>query len=143
MANITRYNPLDDILNELGRGFFIRPLSRLADPSAGFSGIKLDVEEDDRAYIVRADIPGVNKEDIHVAVEGNHISLRAEVKKEREEKEGEHVVYSERSYGMVSRAFDLPGEVDADATKAEYRDGVLKLTLPKRRGAETRRITVS
>jgi HSP20 family protein len=143
MANITRYNPVDDLFNDLTQGFFVRPLSRLADPVAGMRDVKLDVDEDDKSYTVRAEIPGVKKEDIHVDVEGSHVSLRAEVKSEREEKEGKRLVYSERSYGMVSRGFDLPHEVDAGGTKAEYRDGVLKLTLPKKAGAQTRRITVA
>lgn len=76
------------------------------------------MDEDDKSYTVRAEIPGVKKEDIQVDVEGSHVSLRTEVKKEREEKEGKNVVYSERSYGMVSRGFELPREVDDGGTKA-------------------------
>jgi HSP20 family protein len=142
MANITRYNPLEDVFNDLTRGFFVRPLSRLAESTAGL-GIKVDVDEDENSFTVRAEIPGVKKEDIHVDVEGSHISLRAEVKKEREETEGKQVIYSERSYGMVSRDFDLPKEVDAGSTKAEYRDGLLKIRLPKKAGTATRRISIA
>ena len=71
------------------------------------------------------------------------MSLQAEVKMEREEKKGEKVVYSERSYGMVSRSFTLPMDVDDKAVKAEYKDGVLKLVLPKKSNGAGRRITVS
>jgi HSP20 family protein len=69
--------------------------------------------------------------------------VRAEVKREKEEKKDEKVIYSERSYGMVSRSFSLPGEVDAGAAKAEYKDGVLNLVLPKKANAQARRLTIS
>lgn len=140
MANIARYNPFDELFNELSRGFFVKPL---AVPEDGELKMKLDVKEDEKAYTVRADIPGVKKEDIHVDVDANAVTLRAEVKKEKEEKKDEKVIYSERSYGMVSRSFSLPAEVDADGAKAEYKDGVLSLTLPKKAGAQARRISVS
>jgi hypothetical protein len=83
------------------------------------------------------------KEDIHVDVEGNHISLRAEVKQSKEEKKDEKVIYSECSYGALSRGFDLPTEVDEQGAKAEYKDGVLNLTLPKKAGSAARCINVS
>ena len=118
----------------------MKPLSF---PTAGELQIKLDVKEGDKAYTVRAEIPGVKKEDIHVDVEGNHVSLRAEVKHAKEEKKDERVIYSECSYGEVSRGFDLPSDVDAQGAKAEYKDGVLNLTLPKKPGAETRRISIA
>jgi HSP20 family protein len=143
MANITRYNPLspmDEMFDELTRGFFVRPLA-LPRQQQDLQ-IKLDIKEDEKAYKIKADIPGVKKEDIHVDVEGNHISLSAETKAEREEKEGGKTLYTERTYGMVSRAFDLPTDVDAEACKAEYKDGVLNLTLPKKNGGATRRISV-
>lgn len=146
MANITRFNPLsalspiEDVFDELTRGFFVRPVGV---PRAMELQIKLDVKEDEKAYKVRADLPGVKKEDIHVDIDGNHVSLSAETKSEREEKEGEKTIYTERSYGMVSRQFDLPGEVDPQGCKAEYRDGVLNLTLPKKNGASGRRINVT
>lgn len=140
MANITRYSPFEDLFDEFARGYFVKPLGF---PKGSELQIKVDVNEDEKAYKVRADIPGVKKEDIHVDVEGNHVSLRAEAKQEREEKKGEKVIYSERSYGMVSRDFDLPGDVDAQGAKAEYKDGVLNLTLPKKPGAATRRISIS
>jgi HSP20 family protein len=140
MANITRYNPFDDLLNEFTKGFWVKPLAM---PAGAELSIKVDVKEDDKSYTVRADIPGVKKEDIQVDVEGNMISLRAEAKQEKEEKKGEKVIYSERSYGMVSRSFSLPAEVDAKGAKAEYKDGVLSLTLPKKGDGGGKRISVS
>ena len=140
MANITRYSPFDDLFNEFTKGFWVKPLAM---PAGSDLSIKVDVKEDDKAYTVRADIPGVKKEDIQVDVEGNMISLRAEAKQEKEEKKGEKVIYSERSYGMVSRSFSLPAEVDSQGAKAEYKDGVLSLTLPKKGNGGGKRVAVS
>lgn len=142
MAGITRYNPMDELFNELSRGFFVRPFGGRSE-SGGEAGMKLDVKEDEKAYTVRADIPGVKKEDIHVDVDGNEITVRAEMKQEKEEKKGEKVLYTERSYGMVSRSFTLPTDVETDGAKAEYKDGVLCLTLPKKADGTGRRISVS
>ncbi|MGH8732317.1 MAG: Hsp20/alpha crystallin family protein, partial [Burkholderiales bacterium] len=94
-------------------------------------------------YTVRAEIPGVKKDDIKVDVDGNLVSVRAELKQEKEEKKGEKVVYSERSYGMASRGFTLPGEVDARGAKAEYKDGLLSLTLPKKANGSGQRVAVT
>jgi HSP20 family protein len=140
MANNPRSNPFGELLHELSEGFFVKPFARAAgvDPA-----MKLDVKEDDNAYTIRAEIPGARKEDIHVDVEGNGVTLRAEIRQEKEQKENEKVIYSERSYGMLSRSFSLPGEVDAQRAKAEYRDGVLNLTLPKKLGGQTRRVSIS
>jgi HSP20 family protein len=140
MANSPRSNPFGELLNELSDGFFIRPFARAAGVEPG---IKLDLREDDSAYTVLAEIPGATKEDIHVDVEASGVTLRAELRQDKVEKENEKVVYSERSYGMVSRSFSLPGEVDAQRAKAEYKDGVLRLTLPKKLGGQGRRVSIS
>lgn len=140
MANITRYNPFDELFNEFSKGFWVKPL---AFPAGTEVSIKVDVKEDDKSYTVRADVPGVKKEDIQVDVEGNVVSLRAEAKQEKEEKKGEKVIYSERSYGMASRSFSLPTDVDEKGAKAEYKDGVLTLTLPKKADGGGKRITVA
>jgi HSP20 family protein len=130
MANITRYNPFED--------FFFK-----AFPAETDLKMKIDVKEDDKSFTVKADVPGVKKEDIQIDIDCDRVSLRAEVKQEKEEKKGEKVVYSERSYGAVSRSFTLPVEVDAKGAKAEYKDGVLNLTLPKKGNGSAKRIAVS
>jgi len=144
MANITRYSPFDELFNEIGKGFWVKPL---AFPSGTELSIKVDVKEDEKSYTVRADIPGVKKEDIQVDVDGNVVSLRAETRREteseKEAKKGEKVIYSERSYGMASRSFTLPAEVDSKGAKAEYKDGVLNLTLPKKSNGGGKRIAIS
>jgi HSP20 family protein len=91
----------------------------------------MDVKEDDNAYLVHAEIPGVKKEDIKVDVDGNMVSISAEVKQEKEEKKGERVIRSERYHGSVARSFRLAHDVDDSKAQAKYTDGVLELTLPK------------
>ena len=140
MANITRYNPFEELFGDIGKGFWVKPL---AFPAETEVSMKIDVKEDDKAFTVHADIPGVKKDDIQVDINGDQVSLRAEVKQEKEEKKGEKVVYSERSYGMASRSFTLPCDVDPQAAKAEYKDGVLNLTLPKKANGAGRRIAIS
>jgi HSP20 family protein len=136
MANITRYDPFEDFF----KGFWMKPVSL---PAQTELEMKIDVKEDDKSFTVKADIPGVKKEDIQVDIDDDRISLRAEVKQEKEERKDEKLVYSERTYGMVSRSFTLPGDVDAKGAKAEYRDGVLNLTLPKKSNGSAKRISVS
>lgn len=139
MANITRFGTFDNLFDDLAKGFWLKPV---AIPGGEELKIKVDVKESDKAYTVHAEIPGVRKEDIQVDVDGNQVSIRAEAKKEKEEKKDEKVIHSERFYGMVSRSFGLPVEVDEKAVVAKYKDGVLDLTLPKKAGNGTRRIAV-
>ena len=93
--------------------------------------IKMDVTEADKAYMVKAEIPGVRKEDIHVEIDGAQVMIAAEVKKDVEEKKEGRLLRSERSYGFASRTFSLGFEVDRAKAVAKYEDGVLTLTLPK------------
>jgi HSP20 family protein len=139
MANLTRYNPFDNLFDDFTKGFWLKPI---AIPGGEELKMKLDVNEDDKAYSVHAEIPGVKKEDIQIDVDGNVVSIRAEVKKEKEEKKGEKVLHSERYYGMVSRSFSLPADVDEKGTVAKYKDGVLDLTLPKKSGNGSKRISI-
>jgi HSP20 family protein len=143
MANIQRYGyggMLDDVFGDLMKGFWVKPV---AVPGNGELTMKVDVAEDDKAYTIRADVPGVKKDDIQVDVEGGQVSIRAEVKRESEKKDGEKVLHSERYYGMVSRSMSLPLEVDTQGAKAEYKDGVLNLTLPKKAAKSARRVSVA
>lgn len=143
MANVTRWDPFEDI-DDLFRGFFLRPM-RLESPSVGEGQpmrVKMDVKENEKAYVVLAEIPGVKKEDIQVSIEGNQVSISAEAKREREEKQGEKVLRSERYYGRVYRAFTLGQDVDPEAAAARYENGVLELTLPKRAASTQKRLTV-
>ena len=139
MSNLMRYRSLDDLFNEMTRGFLVRPLAG----GERELEMKLDIKEDEKAYKVRADIPGVKKDDIHVTVDGNEVTIRAEVKEEKEEKQGEKMLCKERYEGMISRSFDLPYEVDLASAAAKYSDGILDLTLPKKTDAgAAKRLTV-
>ena len=140
MANITRWDPFEDF-DDLFKGFFLRPM-RVEAPGEQSIRIKMDVKEDDKTYIVHAEMPGVRKEDIQVSIDGNQVSIAAEVKREKEEKQGEKVLRSERYYGRVYRAFSLAQDVDQEAARAKFENGVLELSLPKKAATATRRLAV-
>lgn len=140
MVNLMRYNPADDAFDDLFRGFLMRPVRM---EGAQEVQIKMDVKEDDKTYTVHAEIPGVKKDDIHVTIEGNQIAISAEIKNEKEVKEGEKVLRSERYYGKVSRAFTVAQDIDEGASMAKYSEGVLELTLPKKKAALSKRLTIS
>ncbi len=137
MANITRFDPLDDLF----RGFFVRPVDFNGTQQQAPS-IKMDVKEQGDNYLVHAELPGVKKEDIHVVVDGNQVSISGEIKQEKEVKEGERVLRSERYFGKVSRSFQLGQEIDDGKAVAKFNEGVLELTLPKRAASPNKRLTV-
>ncbi len=143
MANVTRFDPFQisalDPFDDVFRGFF-RPVRVEGLPQVQ---IKVDVKEDDKSYTVHAEIPGVKKEDIHVTIDGNQVSISAEVKQEKEVKEGEKVLRSERYYGKVARSFSVASDIDESASQAKYTDGVLELVLPKKIAAASKRLTIS
>jgi HSP20 family protein len=141
MANIQRWDPFEDF-DDLFRGVFLRPMRMEASEINQPVRIKIDVKEDDKSYTVHADIPGVKKEDISVSIDGNQVAISAEVKREKEEKQGEKVLRSERYTGKVYRAFALAQDVDQEGASARYESGVLELKLPKRAAAAQRRLTV-
>lgn len=138
MSNMTRYDPFEtDSLDNLFRGFF-RPVKLDRD----MPQIRMDVKEDETGYAVHADIPGVNKEDIHITIDGNTVSISAETKKLTEQKDGEKVLRRERYVGRVGRSFALEHEVDEASASARYQDGVLELVLPKKTAAAAKRLAV-
>ncbi|MBK7589956.1 MAG: Hsp20/alpha crystallin family protein [Betaproteobacteria bacterium] len=140
MNQLTRYDPFgDEGFDDLFRGFF-KPV-RLANAPAAIA-IKMDVTETDKGYAVHAEIPGVKKEDIHVAIEGNQVTVSAEVKREAEKKEGDRVLRSERYFGSVYRSFTLPVEIDEAASTARYDNGILQLTLARKAPVAGRKLTV-
>lgn len=103
--------------------------------------IRIDVQETDQAYLVKADMPGFKKEDIKIAVDGSVVSISATIQGQDEQTVGD-TVYSERYSGSQYRSFSLPQDVDDDKTEAKYLDGVLHLTLPKKPGGARKQITV-
>jgi HSP20 family protein len=140
MANIARFDPFADPFEDLVRRVF-RPM-RWEGTEAQPVQIKVDVEENDKSYTVKAEIPGVKKEDINVHVDGNQVSITAESKQEKDVKENGKVIRSERYYGSMYRSFSLGQDVDQAGASAKYADGILQLTLPKKATAAAKKLTV-
>lgn len=140
MANLTRYTPFDESFDELLKGFFVRPMA--LDNVSSAVQVRMDVTEDDSAYTVHAEMPGVKKDDISVTIDGNQVAITAEVKHDNQEKRGEKVLRSERFYGKAYRAFSLAQEVDEASSQAKYNDGVLELRLPKKTVVSARRLSI-
>lgn len=140
MANITRFDPFND-MDDLFKGLFVRPM-RLDLQGVEPVQMKMDVARTDDTYTVKADLPGVAKDDIKVSIDGALVSISGEIKKEKEEKKGEEVIRSERYYGKVSRSFTLPQDVDQAKVVAKYADGVLNLTLPLKSKSAGRTIAI-
>lgn len=147
MANITRFEPTTDLLRldpfrdfeEMLRTWRMRPL--LAESAAGVSEFRMDLREDEKAYYLKADLPGLKKEEIKVTVDGNLVTIVAETKAEKEEK-GKTSLYTERTYGRQVRSFTVRHDVDEAKAEATYKDGVLELTLPKKEVAPVREVAV-
>jgi HSP20 family protein len=129
-ALMTRSGLFDDFFRDVAPGFYVKPLHGDGLPTP--AQIKVDVKESAEAYTVQAEIPGVPKEDIQVAVDGNVVTLRAEIKQQDSKAQDEKVLRSERYFGAVSRSFQLAMDVDQAQAKAKYDNGVLTLTLPKK-----------
>jgi HSP20 family protein len=140
MANVTRYDPFGELFDDLVKGFLVRPVTGEGREAA--PRLKIDVTEQNGAFKVLAEVPGVKKEDIQVNVDGDQVSIIAEVKQEKDVREGERLVHSERYYGKASRAFRLGYEIDEANVQAKYNDGVLELVLPKKQTAAAKQITI-
>ena len=141
MANITRFDPFSDVVDDLFKGFFVRPMV-YEGAQGGLPRVKLDVSENNGGYVVQAELPGVKKEDIHVSIDGAQVTLAGEVKHEKDVKEGGRVIHTERMYGKVERSFTLPQEIDEAKAEAKFTDGVLELKLPKKAAAARKSITI-
>ena len=141
MANITRF---DEAFDDLLRGFFVRPVGfeGTAAGQAQPAQFRVDVSENEQAYTLHAEIPGVKKDDINITIDGDQVAISAEVKNEKEVKDGERVLRTERYYGKVNRAFQLAQSVDEEGAAAKYADGILELTLPKKAAVSAKRISI-
>jgi len=142
MASIQRFDPFNDLVDDLFKGFLVRPLAFEGRGDVQLPRVKVDVAEKNGAYLVTAELPGVKKEDIHVAIDGAQVTLEAEVKREKEAAKDERVLHSERVYGKVTRSFTLPQELDESKAQAKFHDGVLELTLPKKAAAQRKPLTI-
>jgi HSP20 family protein len=145
MANsLTRFDPFSDLarldpyrgLDEVFNQSLLAPRLR----ATGMTP-RMDVRETDQAFIVKAEVPGVKKDDIKVSVDGNQVSISAQTQQESEQK-SENMLCTERSWGQYYRSFTLPQAVDDAQAKAEYHDGILELTLPKKSGGTAKSLAV-
>jgi len=134
--NLIKWDPLrelEDVSNSLNR-FFGRPAARAGSELGWMAEAdwtpKVDISESDTQYLIKAEIPGVKKEDVKVSVEDGMISIRGERRQEKEEKDKKfHRI--ERSYGSFLRSFRLPDDADESAVKAEFKDGLLNVSVDK------------
>lgn len=147
MLNINRYDPLSDVFDDFFKGFFVQPVARNGtyerrDHNESVRPARIEVIEQGAEYKVLAELPGVKKEDIKVQIEADQVSISAESKVEREAREGERVLHSERYYGAYSRVFRLGQEVDESKAAAKFENGILELTLPKKEVAAAKQISI-
>ncbi|MCB1909881.1 MAG: Hsp20 family protein [Rhodocyclaceae bacterium] len=126
MNTLKPFDPVEDFF----RGFFVRPVE--FGKHDQIAPMRVDVRENAEGYEVHAEMPGVNKEDIQVHVEGSLVSISAERRQDKEEREGDRLIRSERHFGKIARSFQLGAELDAERTLARFADGVLTLKLPRK-----------
>lgn len=138
LGEIARFDPFTS-MEDWFKGFGLHPLFNEMDTAPL---IKIDLTENDKTYTIHAEVPGVNKEDIKVQVDGNRVSISAETKKEKEEKEGERIICRECYQGSSYRSFTLDSDVDETKAEAKYENGVLELILPKKNGKTSRQIEI-
>ncbi|MGC1816024.1 MAG: Hsp20/alpha crystallin family protein [Casimicrobiaceae bacterium] len=140
MQNLISYDPRAETgLEELFRGFF-KPVRMEGAPTPVM--IKMDVTETENGYLIHSEMPGVKKEDIDVAIDGNQVTITAEVKQDWEKKEGARVLRNERYFGNIYRSFTLPAELDQSACVAAYDNGVLELKLVKKAPVPGKRLAI-
>jgi len=128
-------SPIEDTLRSM-----MRPWRMEAGERA--PAFRLDIAETDKDYQIKAEIPGVNKEDIDVRIEGSQVTLSAEVRREKQEKDDGRVLRSERAYGYASRSFTLGCPLDDAKADARYENGVLSLSIPKKAEAAGRKLSI-
>jgi HSP20 family protein len=139
MASLQIYDPFADATVEtLLRSFFRPERQERATPR----GFPIDVAETENGYVVEAELAGVAKDEIHVAIEGNQVTIAAEIKRPGEAADNARVLRNERYYGNVYRGFALPVELDEAASGAKYDNGLLTLTLVKKPAVAGRKLTI-
>ncbi|HEC80511.1 MAG: Hsp20/alpha crystallin family protein [Candidatus Coatesbacteria bacterium] len=143
---IIRWRPLSRDLtliqremNRLFDDFFGRGIAEREE--SDFFSPAVDLSETDDEFRVRAELPGINQEDMNISLVGNTLVIKGEKKQEKEE-EKENYHYVERVYGSFRRDIDLPAEIDADKVEAEFKDGILNITIPKSEKGKPKEIEV-
>ncbi|MBI5149340.1 MAG: Hsp20/alpha crystallin family protein [Candidatus Omnitrophica bacterium] len=133
---------MEDVQREMNRLFNVTPHRHLKAGNGGTLWLpEVDIVDEKDQIRVKADVPGMKKDEIEVNVENDVLTIRGEKKEEKEIKEKDFI-RSERYYGAFHRSFSLPSSVDASKVNASYKDGVLEITLPKKEGAKPKQIKV-
>ncbi len=127
----------NDDFDNLFEGFF-RPLRRGSESLVP----AMDIKERENDYVIHAEMPGVNKDQIDITLTDGVLTISAETKYEHEEKDGDRLLRQERRYGKFTRSVRLGTQIDEKAVKANYKDGVLELVLPKAEEVKPKKITV-
>jgi len=145
--NITRYEPMSEMMRsglfpDIGNFFREFGMSPSVRGMELEPRMKVDVEETAENYVVTAEVPGVNKDDISVDISGNTVTIKAEVKEEITDKTGRSMLHTERYYGEEMRSFTLPQDVDEAGAQAKYENGILFLTLPKKQASASKKLTI-
>lgn len=129
---------LDDFFRDVNPGYFIKPLHGDSLPSQ----IKVDVKENPNEFIVEAEIPGAGKENINVSIDGNFVTISAEISQVDTQNNEEKLLRTERYYGSVSRSFKLSSDIDEQNSKARYENGILTLNLAKKLKQSGQRLSI-
>jgi HSP20 family protein len=144
MVSLVRREPIN-LFDELFSDFFNRagyPVAARGAELPSVTRARMDVLDRGDKYEIVVDLPGVKKDNISVTVEGPRVAIAAEAKTERETKDGERVLHSERYATSYARSFELPAEVTEEGADARFEDGVLTLALPKRAAVMSKRLTI-
>lgn len=147
MTAVSIYDPFADVFPTLFKGIFDeRSVPAGQRRVAGFA---VDIREDEKSYQLVANLPGLSKDQIHVEIDGNQVTISAETRFESDSKPaadaktGARVLRSERYAGAYARGFSLPSEIDESQSSAKYDNGVLTLNLPKKVQVSAKRLTVA
>jgi len=147
--SIVKWSPLkelEEMRKDMDRLFedFFAPVARRRrwlKPEAGVVIPNIELYDKKNEIVLKAELPGVNKEDIDLTITKDSLTLKGEVKKEEEIKEEDYYA-CERSYGSFTRAISLPVEVDSEKAKASFKNGVLEIVLPKKEEAKLKEIKI-
>jgi len=142
---LRRGDPFGSLVDDVFNDFFQRSAmlpTRGGDGAPIVARARMDVIDKSDKFEIKVDLPGVNKDDINVTVEGARVTLQAESRKEKETKNGDRVLHSERTVTSYARTFELPVEVTEDGADASFENGVLTLALPKRATITSKRLAV-
>lgn len=142
--SVRRGDPFGALVDDVFNDFFHRAGFV---PSRGVEGptiarARMDVVDQGDKFEIKVDLPGISKDDINISIEGARVTLQAESRQQRETKDGERVLHSERTITSYARNFELPVEVTEEGADASFENGVLTLTLPKRAAVASKRLTV-